>query len=257
MSGKKQEIDALYAQGSKIDLSQTSDVNAVAGVLKRYLKEGPPLLPNYSEFVVCGSISDEKQRVQKLTQLVENLPESNQAILFVLFDFLKYVHKYSFYNGMDAHNLSLVFSPLVLRNDANPMKLSDDRDAIAIVGETILFNKEKIFYKLFVSETFTPYLLQMIKRRPQSFEDEVVLPKSTEESEYAWVEFFTEEGNLYYYNTISGETRWEKPATFGMSPKSPKNRVGLPKDWEEARDESGNVYYYNTVTNETSWYPPG
>ena len=62
-----------------------------------------------------------------------------------------------------------------------------------------------------------------------------------------WQECYDDQGNLYYYNAVTNETSWEKPADL---------LSGGATDWQECYDEQGNLYYYNAVTNETSWEKP-
>jgi hypothetical protein len=197
VSALKVEVDSLFAQGSKVDFSNTNDVNAVAGVLKRFLTEFEPLLRPYDSFILVSQEKDEKKRLSQIISLVEVLPENHQATLYVLFDFLKYVQRYSYYNGMDAKLLGSVFGPLVLRDDNNLMNMVKDKDAIVSVAEILMFQKEKIFYKIFVSERFTEYMMQLLKRRPESYEDELTIPESNDESTpFSWEEHQTEDGGL-------------------------------------------------------------
>ncbi|CAJ1954685.1 unnamed protein product [Cylindrotheca closterium] len=100
-----------------------------------------------------------------------------------------------------------------------------------------------------------------------------------------WIEAVDEaSGQTYFYNTVTGETSWEKPVELMQSDDegdkdeaddgadndiddaAPTNTEddneqdegpGLPVNWTEAVDESnGQTYYYNTETQETSWEKP-
>ncbi|XP_022065755.1 WW domain-binding protein 4 [Acanthochromis polyacanthus] len=75
-----------------------------------------------------------------------------------------------------------------------------------------------------------------------------------------WVEGLSDDGHTYYYNTVTGESQWEKPQGFqGQSSASvqseqPGSSSGCA--WMEAVSPDGFTYYYNTETGESSWEKP-
>jgi transgelin len=68
-----------------------------------------------------------------------------------------------------------------------------------------------------------------------------------------WEELKTDDGETYYYNSITDETSWEKPSG-GASASAPSG--GLPEGWQELKTDDGETYYYNSITDETSWERP-
>ncbi|XP_061081491.1 WW domain-binding protein 4 [Conger conger] len=78
----------------------------------------------------------------------------------------------------------------------------------------------------------------------------------------AWLEGVSEEGHTYYYNTLTGESQWEKPKGFRGKENKSKQRQANKKPpkrcpWNAAQSPEGYTYYYNTETGESSWERPG
>ncbi|XP_070786806.1 WW domain-binding protein 4 [Enoplosus armatus] len=75
-----------------------------------------------------------------------------------------------------------------------------------------------------------------------------------------WVKGQTDDGHTYYYNTITGESRWENPEGFkgessaSAQPAQTESSSGCP--WMEAVSPDGYTYYYNSETGESNWEKP-
>ncbi len=60
-----------------------------------------------------------------------------------------------------------------------------------------------------------------------------------------WTELSDGDGNVYYFNEATDESRWTKP-TAEM----------LPDGWVRMTDDEGAAYYFNTYTGESQWEKP-
>eukprot|EP00877_Chromochloris_zofingiensis_P010149 jgi/Chrzof1/5388/Cz16g01020.t1 len=79
----------------------------------------------------------------------------------------------------------------------------------------------------------------------------------------AWTAHKTDDGQVYYYNTVSGASSWERPATFrGDEEAVAEQPVPVAQapvsgtDWMEVKCHDGRRYYFNTTTEETDWTVP-
>ncbi|CAG8529056.1 5423_t:CDS:2, partial [Racocetra fulgida] len=95
-----------------------------------------------------------------------------------------------------------------------------------------------------------------------------------------WIPQQTPDGDIFYYNTRTGESSWELPredkhmddsstqrgsSNYTGSGVSTQSTMGsfirqkpLPENWIQQPTEDGNTYYYfNTVTQEIRWTYPG
>lgn len=88
----------------------------MTGLLKLYFRELPdPLFPRrmHSELKHLEKIDPEhvEQSLPDITQMVQSLPEPNQAVLQVLLKLLLEVAEHREVNKMSFTNLAIVFSP--------------------------------------------------------------------------------------------------------------------------------------------------
>lgn len=140
-------------------------------------------------------------------------------------------------------------------------------------GNTYFYN-----HKTGVSQWERPFLLlsalAAFKTADTNGTDSAVAEGAAQESEEdpEWEEADDGEGNKYYYNKVTGESRWEKPVALvraalafqsGTSQNTETNAAPDNADaeheeteWEEINDEDGNQYYYNNVTGESRWDLP-
>ncbi|KAJ7568594.1 hypothetical protein O6H91_01G039500 [Diphasiastrum complanatum] len=79
----------------------------------------------------------------------------------------------------------------------------------------------------------------------------------------SWTAHKTLDGTLYYYNAVTGQSTYDKPAGFKGEPEKVTAQP-TPVSWERINGtdwalvitNDGKKYYYNTVTQVTSWQVP-
>ncbi|KAM8871942.1 WW domain-binding protein 4 [Synchiropus picturatus] len=72
-----------------------------------------------------------------------------------------------------------------------------------------------------------------------------------------WVAGKSDDGNTYYYNTVTGESRWnERHPHFPKSTMPAQLGGTSASTWVEAVSPEGYPYYYNSQTGESSWEKP-
>ena len=105
--------------------------------------------------------------------------------------------------------------------------------------------------------------------------EEPVAQASDSNNKGSWEQLKDEEGNVYYYNSQTEVTQWDKPEDFDESATtaavvadaaSPKPEAAAKESdakapaktsgWEKLQDDDGNVYYYNSQTEVTQWEAP-
>jgi hypothetical protein len=63
----------------------------------------------------------------------------------------------------------------------------------------------------------------------------------------SWKQGSDTTGRNYYYNFVTGESRWDPPENW---------KTKVVDQWIRNVDERQNVYYYNQQTGESRWLPP-
>ncbi|XP_071501100.1 active breakpoint cluster region-related protein-like [Diadema antillarum] len=111
-----------------------SDIHAVAGLLKAYLRELPePLFTHalYPKFVEGLQLTDQSAKKRCFLSLLKQVVEPNKTIIFLIFNHLRRIAKEEEKNKMSLHNLSTVFGPTLL----GPAVSQADRDKPDILAE--------------------------------------------------------------------------------------------------------------------------
>ncbi|KAK4500310.1 hypothetical protein PRZ48_008499 [Zasmidium cellare] len=90
------------------------EVNAVASVLKMYLRELPASILTrdlHIDFLKCLEIEDIEKKIAKVNILVHKLPTANRALLDALSSYMVCIVDHVEQNKMTVRNLGVVFSP--------------------------------------------------------------------------------------------------------------------------------------------------
>lgn len=96
----------------------------------------------------------------------------------------------------------------------------------------------------------------------QKKENITVVSNRKEESPWEVIE--SDDGSVYYYNSITGESSWTMPDSSKMVSTDFSDTIGeiredlfLDENWEKVESkEDGSIYYYNKVTGESTWNHP-
>ncbi|KAI1498360.1 hypothetical protein F5X99DRAFT_420661 [Biscogniauxia marginata] len=90
------------------------DIHAVASLLKLYLRELPTTILTqnlHAQFVSVIEMSNHREKIQALAELVQRLPLANETLLKYLIAFLIKIINHSDKNKMTVRNVGIVFSP--------------------------------------------------------------------------------------------------------------------------------------------------
>lgn len=147
MSGSAAQIKELqntYRKGKRADLS-TVYIHTVGGVLKNFFRDMPtPVMTFelYDDIIACTKIAEEEKKLERLREIIKQLPMENQEILHKILVFVREVSQYSDENQMTIQNLATMFGPTLLRKKEQDRAelLNDLQDVIAIT-HVMLANK--------------------------------------------------------------------------------------------------------------------
>ncbi|KAJ8926951.1 hypothetical protein NQ314_020803 [Rhamnusium bicolor] len=127
------------------DMTDASDINSVAGVLKLYLRElREPLFPiiYFEQFMELAQLESKREFIARMTELINSLPRPVMVVLRYLFAFLNHLSEFSDENMMDPYNLAICFGPTLV-------PVPDDKDQVQyqnqvneLIKNIIMFNDE-------------------------------------------------------------------------------------------------------------------
>lgn len=79
-----------------------------------------------------------------------------------------------------------------------------------------------------------------------------VKPEPAKEKKSVWTEHKAPDGRIYFYNTVTRQSSWEKPDEL----KTPAELLLSQCPWKEYKSESGKTYYHNVNSKESRWTVP-
>lgn len=129
--------------GLCMDSEKWLDINLVSSLLKMFFRKLPdPLITDelYEAVITANRIENSERRMLKLKKLIHDLPEHNFETLRFLAQHLNRVTSHEEVNKMDAHNLSIVFGPTLVRprDDTMVVMVRDMSDQCRIVESLIV-----------------------------------------------------------------------------------------------------------------------
>ncbi|XP_024908310.1 rho GTPase-activating protein 12-like isoform X8 [Cynoglossus semilaevis] len=124
------------------------DVHVTTGALKMFFRELPEPLFTFKffhDFINAIKMSEYKQRVQSIRDLVKQLPRANHDTMQVLFKHLRKVVDHGEENRMTTHSLAIVFGPTLLRPETETLNMAIHMVYQNQIVELILVEYENIF----------------------------------------------------------------------------------------------------------------
>ncbi|KAI9487087.1 MAG: Rho GTPase activation protein [Benjaminiella poitrasii] len=150
MSGSAKRIGQLQQifnsppdYGRQLDWKGYS-VHDAANVLRRYLNYLPEpvivhqLYQPFRDVILTSSSTDDEEKVSQFQNLIEQLPEHHQYLLFYLLDLLSLFSQNTQITKMDTFNLASVFTPGMLLNPEhalNPAQYKTSQRVIQFLVE--------------------------------------------------------------------------------------------------------------------------
>ncbi|KAI8992630.1 hypothetical protein BDB01DRAFT_443558 [Pilobolus umbonatus] len=148
--GQMRQIQQTFERGeipNLIDEEKWNDICAITSVLKQYFRELPNPLFTYelhSKFMDSMLISNAKDQLNTVAQLIQTLPIENYNTLKYLMDHLDRIQKRNKENLMTSKNLAVIFGPTLLRHQEENRDLLEMNHKIGMI-EFILNHMKSLF----------------------------------------------------------------------------------------------------------------
>ncbi|XP_076333545.1 SLIT-ROBO Rho GTPase-activating protein 3-like isoform X2 [Tachypleus tridentatus] len=194
VSGSQVEINHLkeaFERGEDplTDVTDTRDINTVAGLLKLYLRElREPLFPIFffDQLIEISRIEIKYQFISKVQNVIASLPKSVAVVLQYLFAFLNHVSEFSDKNMMDPYNLATCFGPSLLpipegKNHVQCQSLLNELIKKMIIYQEEIFPADGgVAYEKYISHN-VPEEIDMVESSLDQFPDSLDAMGSSED----------------------------------------------------------------------------
>ncbi|XP_052388185.1 rho GTPase-activating protein 12 isoform X1 [Carassius gibelio] len=145
-----QKLRFAVNHDEKVDLgdSKWEDIHVTTGALKMFFRELPePLFPYafFNNFITAIKMTDYKQKVQMVKDLMKQLPRPNHDTIQALFKHLKKVIQHVDENRMTTHSVAIVFGPTLLRPEVETANMAVHMVYQNQIVELVLIEYETIF----------------------------------------------------------------------------------------------------------------
>ncbi|XP_065165014.1 SLIT-ROBO Rho GTPase-activating protein 1-like isoform X3 [Atheta coriaria] len=127
------------------DMTDASDINSVAGVLKLYLRElREPLFPiiYFEQFMDLAQLDSKGDFIEKMRELVRSLPRPVIIVMRYLFAFLNHLSEFSDENMMDPYNLAICFGPTLVPVPEDKDQVQFQNQVNELIKNIIMYNDE-------------------------------------------------------------------------------------------------------------------
>ncbi|XP_076244774.1 SLIT-ROBO Rho GTPase-activating protein 1 isoform X2 [Calliopsis andreniformis] len=133
------------------DVTDASDINSVAGVLKLYLRElREPLFPiiYFEHLMELAQLESKQEFVNKMKELISSLPRPVVIVMRYLFAFLNHLSEFSDENMMDPYNLAICFGPTLVPVPEDKDQVQYQNQVNELIKNIITFCEEIFPYDI-------------------------------------------------------------------------------------------------------------
>ncbi|KAJ8674031.1 hypothetical protein QAD02_005293 [Eretmocerus hayati] len=127
------------------DMTDASDINSVAGVLKLYLRElREPIFPiiYFEQLMELAQLDSKQEFIARMKQVISSLPRPVVIVMRYLFAFLNHLSEFSDENMMDPYNLAICFGPTLVPVPEDKDQVQYQNQVNELIKNIIVFCEE-------------------------------------------------------------------------------------------------------------------